>query len=381
MSWLFGTPLSRARRWVAQLSEDRHSKQAEEELLRLGKEAVPALLEALAAPDQTLRSRAAQVLIRFGPLATPLLVAQLNTSPPLVQLQICEIFARTRPREALSALLAALRSPIAEVRLRASEVIGLIGDPSILPLLKQLAQDHAADVRIAGVMALAHFPQAVPFLSDLLLDDAALEVRQAAARALARLRDPSSLPTLIEALQDNRWWYEREKEIEDLLNAILAFGAQAVPFLLQIVEHPERAVRRFAVILLGKLKDPRALPALEIALYDLHFEVGEAAAQALLGMDGEAANILHQALRHPEATIRERVVRALQQMPNLAFTPALIECLQDASETVRLEAVQALARSKDRRALPALQALAADRSNRTLSNAARSAIQAITGNM
>ncbi len=379
MSWLFGTPLSRARRLVSELREASRSRQAEEELLKIGKEAVPALVEALGTSDQTLRSRATEVLIRFGAVATPVLVAQLNTSPPPTQVQICKILAQTRATEALPALLGALRSPFSEVRLQAAETIGRIGNPTILPSLKQLAKDESVEVRIASVISLAHFPQAISVLIQLLLDDPAIEVRRVVARVLARLRDPSALPALIEALQDSRWWYEREKEPEDLLNAILAFGSQAVPALLQIVEHPEQTVRRFAIMLLGKLRDPRAIPAIEIALYDLHFETGQAAAEALIGFGKEGASILLQALHHPEATIRERVIRALQQRPNTEFTPALIACLQDASETVRLEAIKALAKSKDQNALPALQALAMDRSNRLLSSAARDAIEEIVG--
>ncbi|MEJ5241393.1 MAG: HEAT repeat domain-containing protein [Anaerolineales bacterium] len=377
MAWLFGDSTSRARRLVAQLGDPQKSAQAETELLQLGKDAVPALLEALQLPQPALRARAAEVLIRLGPLATPQLIAQLNTASPPVQLQICQIFAQTRPREALPALLGALRSPSQEVRIQAAKTIGGIGDASVLPSLIRLTKDADPGVRVAAVLAMSYFPQSTSTLKDVLLEDAKIEVRQAAARALTRLRDPSTLPALIEALQDGRWWYEREREVEDLLQAILAFGEQAVPYLLETIEHRESVVRRLSALLLGKIKDRRALPALEIALYDLHFEVGETAAQALIGFGREGIEVLIQALQHPEATVRERVVHAMGSLPHPQFTPLLIERLQDSDEAVRLRAIQALARIKDRRALPALQALATDRTNRTLFLAAREAIEEI----
>lgn len=377
MSWLFGSPHAQAKRLVAQLKEASKASEAAQALLRLGKDALPALLEALRSPDETLRARARAVLIQLGREATPLLISQLNTAPPLVQVQLCEVFVKTQAREALPALIAALHHPDEAVRLQAAQAIGRLGDTSILPALLKVAQDASPEVRVAAVVALGYFPQAVKPLCDLLRDDPKMVVRRAAARALGGLRDPSSLPALLEALEDGFWWYEREREVEDLLQAIAVFGPLAVEPLIQALNSRERAVRRLAAILLGRIGDRRALEPLGLALYDLHFEVGDAAAEALTHFGAVALDIFEEALRHPEAALRERAVRALGKIAHPRAGELLLGSLEDPEEQVRLQTIQSLVALKERRALPILQAMAEDRSQRALSQAARMAIEAI----
>jgi HEAT repeat protein len=78
--------------------------------------------------------------------------------------------------------------------------------------LLQALKDGEDEVRSAACLALAFFrdPSTFDEITNVLLDDPKIEVRQAAARGLGNTGHPAALPYLLEALHDSYWWYERE---------------------------------------------------------------------------------------------------------------------------------------------------------------------------
>ena len=73
MNWLTGSRHGDARKLVNQLKEASKRERAEAELLRLGAEAVPSLIEALQSPDPNLLPHYQSVLAQIGSAATPAL--------------------------------------------------------------------------------------------------------------------------------------------------------------------------------------------------------------------------------------------------------------------------------------------------------------------
>ena len=375
MDWLTGGRQAEAKRLIAQLSDSTKRDRAARELIALDAEAVPALLETLQTSDLNLLSTVQQILARIHS-ATPSLVKVLATAHPLVRGRAAEVLGIGKDRKSIPALLEALTGEYFTVRSRAASALGNIGDPKVIPHLLPLLKDAEDEVRIAACLALGKFNDPTTFddITNVLLDDAKIEVRQAAARALGSTKHPKAIPYLMEALHDPFWWYEREQAAGDLLSAIENMGGAAVDPLIESLQDKEGAVRKFAVTLLGRVKDPRALEPLSTAQYDLHHEVGKTAAEALAQFGAPAIPLLTEALRHPEMWIRIHAVRALGMMNDSQIIPILLEMLNDPEREVKKHTIKSLSGRKDAAVMSALEIIANNRADRELATLARQSI-------
>jgi len=144
-----------------------------------------------------------------------------------------------------------------------------------------------ADVRRETVQAISQVrtDDSVSVLTDRLLKDPDPLVRAQAAAALGRVRDPKSVPYLLEALKDTqavvRW------------DACVALGLLRDPAsldpMVQVLRTDDSVdVRRAAARTLGLFRDERAVPPLIDATGDSEPGVAKAAAVALLEMTGQS---------------------------------------------------------------------------------------------
>ena len=372
MNWLTGGKTGEAKRLITHLSDTTKRDQAAQELIRLGADAVPSLLEALQTQDLNLLPLYQRVLARI-PSATPILIKLLASAHPIIRGRAAEVFSINKDRAAVPALLEALQGEYFTVRSRAALALGKIGDAKALSFLLSALKDPEDEVRIAACLALGLFkdPSTFDNITNVLLDDPKIEVRQAAAKALGNTEHPAALPYLMEALHDSYWWFEREYAAVDLLQAIEKMGSAAVDPLIRALEDKEGTVRRFAATLLGKLGDPRAIEPLGMALYDLHHDVGKASAESLAKFGASAAGVLIEALSHPEMWIRIHAISALTSVKDPRVAPVLIEMLNDPEREVKKQIIAALGELKDTRVLPALQEIASNRADRELSMLAK----------
>src|SRR5512142_2685270 len=348
MEWFTGSKQSEAKRLIAQLADATKRDRAAQDLIRIGKEAVPPLLEALQIKDSSLLPYY-QWILACIPSATPLLVKTLTTAHPVLRARVAEIFAISKDYDAVPALLEVLKGEYFTVRARAAAALGQIGDiRAVQPLLATL-KDEEDEVRIAACLALASFrdPNTFDEITSVLLDDPKIEVRQAAARSLGNTGHPAALPYLLEALHDSYWWYEREYAADDLLSAIERMGTNAVKPLIMTLQDKEGTVRKFAAILLGRLGDPRAIEPLSMALYDMHHEGGKVSAEALTRFGASALEVLVEALRHPEMWIRIHAIEALAAIRDRRVAPILLEMLNDPEREVKKQVIQSLGELKD----------------------------------
>ena len=376
MDWLIGSKQGEAKRLIAQLTDVTRRERAAQELIRLGSDAVSPLIEALQTRDGNLLPLYQQILARI-PSATPLLLKALTTAHPIIRGRAAEVFAISKDRAATPALLQALQGEYFTVRSRAALALGKIRDAKAIPPLLSALKDPEDEVRIAACLALSSFkdPSTFDDITNVLLDDPKIDVRQAAARALGDTQHPAALPYLMEALHDSFWWYEREYAAVDLLSAIEKMGIAAVPPLIEALRDKEGTVRKFAATLLGQLGDPRAMEPLGMALYDLHHEVGKVAAESLARFGVPALDILVEALSHPEMWIRIHALEALAKIKDSRITPLLLQMLSDPEREVKKHAIVALAKLKDPRSSPALQELVANRADRELHTLAKQALE------
>lgn len=378
MDWLTGGKQGEAKRLVAQLTDSTKRDAAGRALIDLGADAVPALLDALQTRDLNLLAIYEQILARI-PSASPSLIKILQTAHPILRARAADIFAISKDKSAVPALLEALQGEYYTVRARAALALAKIGEPrSVQPILK-LLKDPEDEVRIAACLALGLFrnPSTFDEITNILLDDAKIEVRQAAARALGHTQHPAALPYLMEALRDPFWWYEREVQAGDLFTAIEMMGAVAVDPLIEALQDKEGTVRRYAALLLGKLGDPRAIEPLGMTLYDLHHDVGKASAEALVNFGVASFEILVEALDHPEMWIRIHSVDVLPRVKEPRVLAVLLEMLNEPEREVKQHVIEALGELKDARAVPALQTIMANRADRELHALAKVALEKI----
>ena len=376
MDWFLGSKQGEAKRLIAQLGDVTKRERAAQELIRMGADSVPSLIEALQTKDPNLLSLYEQLLARI-PSATPLLKKTLRTAHPIIRGRVAEVFGINRDRNAVPALLEVLEGEYFTVRSRAALALGRIGDTRATQPLSGLLKDPEDEVRIAACLALGFFkdPSTFDDITNVLLDDPKIEVRQAAAKALGSTEHPAALPYLMEALHDPYWWYEREYAAGDLLAAIEKMGLAAVDPLIQALQDKEGTVRKFAATLLGRLVDPRAMEPLGMALYDLHHEVGKVAADSLARFGVPSLEILVGALSHPEMWIRIHAIQALSKIKDMRVIPLLLQMLNDPEREVKKQVIQSLGELKDPRSSHALQEIVSNRGDRELHTLAKQALE------
>ncbi|RPI94598.1 MAG: hypothetical protein EHM40_06100, partial [Chloroflexi bacterium] len=182
MDWLTGSKQGEAKRLISQLADVTRRDRAAQDLIRLGEDAVPSLLEALQTKDLSLLPLYQQILARI-PSAAPALIKALGTAHPLVRGRAAETFAISKDRQAVPALLEALQGTYFTVCSRAALALGEIGATQAIQPLLQALKDEEAEVRIAACLALGSFKDPATFdeITNVLLDDPKIEVRQAAA--------------------------------------------------------------------------------------------------------------------------------------------------------------------------------------------------------
>jgi DNA-binding transcriptional MerR regulator len=185
-------------------------------------------------------------------------------------------------------------------------------------------------------------------------------------RLRAALDDRGSAAELMAALVD-----ESELGVQDVLIWALARQPGALDLALPLLSDPDPGVRRLMALLLHKVGDPAATPALVERLADPDAGVGRAAAVALgrmrdplalpalaarLGVGaataevtdalagyGEAATVTVTAvLRNGTSPAREQAAEVLGRGGDAAAVTALVAALADPLPAVRLAAVVAL---------------------------------------
>src|SRR3972149_11717357 len=108
MDWLTGGKYGEAKRLIAQLSDITKRDRSVQDLIQLGADAVPALIEALQTRDENLLQLYQQILARI-PSATPALTKLLREAHPILRGRVAEIFGISKDHAAIPNLLDALQ--------------------------------------------------------------------------------------------------------------------------------------------------------------------------------------------------------------------------------------------------------------------------------
>ncbi len=279
-------------------------------------EDVPALIEALEAPEMGTRWNAALLLGELGAkAAVPALLARVE------------------------------KDENARVRRRAIEALGKLRDVSAVPVLLQALKDSDRFVRRDAVRALGNLgdQSVIPAVLALLKDPEGF-VRRDAALVLGELGDPSVLADLQTAAQESPAAYSRDAALasaemspvaREALFAIGKLGGEeAVSALEKILQHPKspKPVRTRVVAQLGALGAP-ALPSLTAALADSELEVRAAVIQELTRI-GAPAGLpgLFEALKSEDQNTIRETAKALAELGDKSAIPLLRETAKRVKE-------------------------------------------------
>lgn len=289
------------------------------------------------------------------------------------------------------ALVEALHDKDEDVRCRAAEALGEIGDVQSAAGLIEGLRDRSEAVRRVAAAALEEIGSGV--ISELLegLRDTNWDVREQIAHILARVADQTAVPGLIAALRDEREdvrWRAADllgdlgdtAAVKPLIEALYdqsysvlwavarALGklgdVRAVLGLMDILDDENSWVRQAAAEALGKIGDTRAVPGLMEALHDEERRVRWAAAEALGRIaDGRAVSDLIHVLYDEERRVRWATAEALGKIGDMHAVPALARALFDEDLLVRFKVKKALERIGTPEALLAVQAANDGRGN------------------
>ena len=329
-------------------------------LRKIGKPAIPALIEALRDRNLLVRRSAIGVLREIGRPAIPGLAKALKNSDANIRSSAANILGgsnfRIKGAEAktfVPQLIPLLKDSDAGVRSSAASTLGSIGAeaktavPQLIPLLK----DSDAGVRNSAAFALGNIgAEAKTFLPQLvsLLQDSDPQVRNRAAAALGQIgaEVKTVLPQLIPLLKDSDA-YVRGTTVYALGN-IGAKAKTAVPQVVPLLQDSDPQVRYRAASALGNIgaEAKAAVPHLFPLLKDSDPDVRSSAASALgeIGAEAKAAvpelvSLLKDSdlqVRYSVADALVSIALSLQEKVKTLTSPELNEAVSNLESALKI---------------------------------------------
>jgi beta-lactamase regulating signal transducer with metallopeptidase domain len=169
------------------------------------------------------------------------------------------------------------------------------------------------------------------------------EVRQAAAHALGRLKDPISIDALVRALDD-----EDEDVRHSALDALTNFerGVAAAP-IRRLLSSSDEEMRATAIGMLGDMKDRASIPEITRLVSDSSEDVRHRALHALEELDAPIADdLISRVLSDRSSEIRQVAAQIAGERRLVSLVPKLIAMMEDANGEVRSTAAEALTEMK-----------------------------------
>lgn len=245
--------------------------------------------------------------------------------------------ARTNER----VVVALLRSAEPRARLWGSRLFAELGLVEVYAKRLRHGRRWSDREHAAETLGLAGVASTVPVLVEALRDpnEDETSVKSAAASALARLRDETAIPLLAAELAG-----VDDQSSRQVAEAMAAFGALAVPALLELLVDPARTgARVWAARILGRIADARAVEALVGRMHDRDDRLRMAVAEALgaIGDPRALQPLVRATLRDPAPQVRAHAAGAVARVEGPRAVDVLVAALADPDYATRIRALEA----------------------------------------
>lgn len=285
-------------------------------------------------PRVALVKAAIEGLVRFSsPRVTQVLERKFRAGPNAVRLAVLGVLQAIGNDDILGALVDALSARAIQVRTRAGEI------------LQELSKAGKVDISRTIVY---------------LLRSKDVNLRRMAVELAKSIKDPHAelWPKLLGVLRDEDWWV-RERVVDVLVELA---GPQLTRHIVQYLSDPSDVVRRFAVDVLNRLKDPQALGAVvRVAAGDVDWWAREKAIECIAALNDPRAVPYLIDLMAKNVELQWSCVQALSQMKATQAAPQVASLLQSPDSDVRLVALNCLKVFNDPSYSTQVRALANDR--------------------
>jgi HEAT repeat protein len=310
------------------------SDEAVEALAEIGTPAVNPLMNGLKRKKRQLRKKAAEALGKIGDAAAvDLLIIALKDDDWRVAKASSVALGKIGDKRAVSPLIEALEDKDSNVREGSAEALGKIGNKrSVDPLIAAL-EDDIKYVRGKAAESLGNIGDrsAAEYLNKA-LQDRDSDVRKKAAGALLKMGwKPPDIESRVIYLISNEKW-------DDLITT----GKLAVEPLIDALEDEDEATRRNAAATLGKIGDPDAVTPLIEKLNDDDSSVRTEASRALQKIGAPAVYPLMAALKDNDEEVRRKAAETLGKIGDKKAVSPLVRYLNEGGANA--EVIEALSR-------------------------------------
>jgi len=319
---------------------------------------VPSLLDQIQSADFEARLLAIKrlgMIYNDDTIIDPLLALLLDNNPKNREAAILSLSTQSHATKIIKPIINTLTDEDTAVQLAAIKALSEFRSILATKPLVKILSDPSPDVRAASVLALgliedknALFP-----LIDA-LEDNSIQVKLNALAALAQLGDPRGIDPIVEII-------ENEKDLGVRQMAILSLGplgqsdTRIIAPLVKLLGSPDPQIRQYAIISLGRTKNPEIVEPLIKVINDEDPFVRRACATALSEIkDPITVKEFIKRLKDTSEDIRETAARTLGKLGDKEAVGELMLVLKDSTPQVREEAAIALGELMDSSATKSL---------------------------
>ena len=343
----------------------------------LNPDAVPAMIERFLDPAWVVRKHACRAIIKFGTKAIPNLLKALNSGEEDVRYWALRAIGEIKPRGIYPHLIRLFKDRSWTIRKTTSDVLGGYGEDALmeltalatdssdsearywvlrslgriragmsLPLLFRALEDPSESIRDAAQKALANYGSEI--IDDLfaLLKSEKRMLLESVCATFSRIGATLMVPKLCRNLgkfdEHVNYWIRR---------ALLSFGNEARPHIVQSLQSKSEEIRRQAILCIGQIGHHSDSEAIQPHLKDEYWPARIAAAETLgtLG-DASAVNALIEALEDEDEDLAMAAIISLGKIGDERAVPGLMSTLQRESWALKFQAIKILGEMRVSRA-------------------------------
>ena len=219
--------------------------------------------------------------------------------------------------------------------------IGRIGSEeagaALVGYLQKAGISRCVEFALIDALGMIGYRSAVPLIISTYLNHVDADIRRRAVQVLGEIADPGCQHAVEHACGDPHW----SVRIASLESLVKIGGKKSLSVLLEAMKDPDQMVRKNALLLLGDLREFKAISSLTVFLIDP--EMGKYAFEALLKFGRTALPWLHRIMKGDyQLEVRERVIDLVGKIGDMKSVATLMDILDDPHPSIRLAAIDSL---------------------------------------